>query len=193
MLLSVLLLERILIMILTYGECIVRFKTDYNIKKEIKAGRLFQIEKGFYTDENHCLDVALISVKYPRAIFTSESAYYYYGLTDVIPDHFHLATLRTDSRIKDTMIHQYFVNDSLFNVGKTSMIYHGTQIAIYSKERLLVDLIRQKKKLPYDYYKEIIGNYRRIVDELDFFLIEECTKKLRNCDSILEAIELEVL
>ena len=180
-------------MILTYRECIDRYGTDYKIKKEIKAGRLFRKEKGIYTDEKRCSDIALISARYPRAIFTGESAYYYYGLSDVIPEQFHLATLRTDSRIKDLEIRQYFVNENLFGLGKTVMTYHGTQIAIYSRERLLVDLIRQKNKLPYDYYKEIISSYRRIVEELDFFLVEECAEKLRNCESILTAIELEVL
>lgn len=180
-------------MIWTYGECIERYGTDYKIKKEIEAGRLFRKEKGIYTDEKHCSEVAVITARYPRSIFTGESAYYYYGLTDVIPEHFHLATLRTDSRIKDSSIRQYFVNEDLFELGKTKMTYHGTQIAIFSRERLLVDLIRQKNKLPYDYYKEIIRSYRRIVEELDFFLVEECVEKLRNRESILKAIELEVL
>lgn len=33
-------------MLLTYKECIKRYGTDYRIKKEIEAGRLFQKEKG---------------------------------------------------------------------------------------------------------------------------------------------------
>ena len=180
-------------MILSYKECLERYGTDYKIKKEIQAGRLFQKEKGLYTDERLCSDIALITVKYPRAIFTGESAYYYYGLTDVIPDKFHLATLRTDSRIKDTSVRQYFMNENLFTLGKNSMDYHGVQIHIYSRERMLVELVRQKSRLPYDYYKEIIGNYRNIAEKLDFFLVEECAEKLRNRDSILNAIDLEVL
>lgn len=180
-------------MILTYEECIKRYGTDYKVKKEIEAGRLFQKEKGIYTDQKYCSDLSIVTVKYPRAIFTGESAYYYYGLTDVIPDCYHLATKRTDSRIKNLSIKQYFVNENLFDIGKVTMVYNGVQINIYSKERLLVDLIRQKHKMPYDYYKEIINSYRRIADELDYFQVEECVSQLRNRDSILKAIELEVL
>ena len=121
-------------MILTYRECIDRYGTDYKIKKEIKAGRLFRKEKGIYTDEKRCSDIALISARYPRTIFTGESAYYYYGLSDVIPEQFHLVTLRTDSRIKDSEIRQYFVNENLFGLGKTVMTYHVTQIAMDVKE-----------------------------------------------------------
>lgn len=180
-------------MILTYRECIDRYGSDYRIKKEIQAGRLFQKEKGIYTDEKFCSDIEIVVTKYPKAIFTGESAYYYYGLTDVIPDRFHLATLRTDSRIKDLSVRQYFVNENLFDLGKTAMTYHGTVLPIYSKERLLVDLIRQKRKIPYDYYKELISSYRRISEELDFFSVEECAAKLKQHGSIMKAIELEVL
>ncbi|MCQ2507423.1 MAG: hypothetical protein MJ097_01385 [Dorea sp.] len=180
-------------MLLTYKECIERYGTDYRIKKEIQAGRLYQKEKGLYSEHKFCSDIEFITTKYPRAIFTAESAYYYYGMTDVIPDSFHLATVRTDSRIKDGSVRQYFINKELFELGKTNMTYHGVQISIYSRERLLVDLIRKKNKLPYDYYKEIISNYRRIAEELDFFVVEECTANLRNRDSIMRTIELEVL
>ena len=180
-------------MILTYGECIERYGSDYKIKKEIQAGRLFQKGKGIYTDEKFCSDIEIIVAKYPKAVFTGESAYYYYGLTDVIPEQFHLATLRTDSRIKDPSVRQYFVNENLFDLGKTTVTTHGIEIPIYSKERLLVELIRQKSRIPYDYYKELIFNYRRIAETLDFFLVEECAAKLRQHDSIMKAVELEVL
>ena len=73
------------------------------------------------------------------------------------------------------------------------MNYQNIQISIYSKERLLVDLIRFRKKMPFDYYKEIIGNYRRIVDELDFFAIEDYTAMLKSGKKIMDTIQLEVL
>ena len=48
-------------------------------------------------------------------------------------------------------------------------IFHmGTlRISMYTKERMLVELLRKKNKLPFDYYKEILGNYRKIIYELD--------------------------
>ena len=104
----------------------------------------------------------MITVKYPRAVFTGASAYYYYGLTDVIPDCYNLATKREDTRIKDKQVHQVYVKDDLFEIGRYSMKYQNTEICIYSRERLLVDLVRFKNRMPFDYYKEIIGNYRRI-------------------------------
>ena len=43
------------------------------------------------------------------------------------------------------------------------------------KERMLVELIRYKSKLPYDYYKEIVLNYRRILPTLDVQEIQDLT------------------
>lgn len=180
-------------MILTYKECIEKYGSDYQIKKEMKAGKLFQKEKGYYTLKKSCSEIEMIITKFPRAIYTGESAYYYFGLTDVIPDKHYLATKRTDSRIKDENVRQVFVKDDIFEIGKTKMEYRGLMFSIYGQERLLVDLIRTKYKLPFDYYKEIIGSYRSRVESMDFFLIEEYASKFRTKKAIMNAIQLEIL
>lgn len=180
-------------MILTYKECIEKYGSDYQIKKEMKAGKLFQKEKGYYSLQKSCSEIEMIITKFPRAIYTGESAYYYFGLTDVIPDKHYLATKRTDSRIKDENVRQVFVKDDIFEIGKTKMEYRGLMLSIYGQERLLVDLIRTKSKLPFDYYKEIIGSYRSRVESMDFFLIEEYASKFRTKKAIMNAIQLEIL
>lgn len=180
-------------MLLTYKDCIMRYGTDYRIKKEIEAGRLFQKEKGIYSLQKSCSEIEIIIAKYPRAIYTGESAYYYMGLTDVIPDEHVIATKRTDSRIKDTNVKQIFVKDDLFELGRIEKEYRGIKIPIYNLERLLVDLIRFKAKIPFDYYKEIISNYRDISETMDFFLVEMYASKFRSKKAIMNAIQLEVL
>lgn len=180
-------------MVFTYKECIETYGTDYKMKKEMQLGKLFQIEKGIYTDDKYCSELEVVSKKYPRAVYAGESAFYYHGLTDVIPEKHVLATLREDSRIQDDNVRQIFVKKELFLVGKTKMSYNGHCINIYSRERLLVDMLRSKSKYGYDYYKEVIRNYRYISEELDYFLIEEYAKHFRNSAKIMEAIQLEVL
>lgn len=180
-------------MILRYKECIEKYGSDYMMKKELAAGRLFQKSKGIYSDVQNCSEIAYIVAKYPRAIFTGESAFYYYGLTDVIPDKYVLATKRSDSRMKSENIRQVFVKNDIFEIGKSTIEYRGVTINIYSLERLLVDIVRQKKKIPFDYYKEVIGNYREIAYKLDFFAVETYAGKFRTNKSIMNAIQLEVL
>ena len=175
-------------MILTYRQCLEKYGTDYRIKKVIEAGILFQKEKGLYSDKKICSELELMTAKYPRAIFAGSSAYYYYGLTDIIPDYYCLTTKREDSRIKDKRVKQSFVND-----GKCLIEYQSVKIPIYSRERLLVDLIRFRGRIPFDYYKDVIGSYRRIINDMDFFSMEDYAEKVKGGKKIMDAIQLEVL
>jgi hypothetical protein len=71
--------------------------------------------------------------------------------------------------------------------------YSGDDIQVFSKERLLIELIRNRNKLPFDYYKEIISSYRRLIDELDFMMVEEYAEKLPRTKAVMETIQMEVL
>lgn len=180
-------------MILTYKQCIEKYGSDHLLKKEIAEGRIFQQEKGIYSLNRSCSELDIISVKYPRAIFTGESAFYYHSLTDVIPDYYHLATVRTDARIKDQRVVQTFLKPDIFDMGKSKMQYHNTEITIYSLERMLIELMRFRSKLPFDYYKEIISNYRNRVERMDIAKVEEYAYSFRNADKMMDMIQMEVL
>ena len=47
------------------------------------------------------------------------------------------------------------------------MDHQGIDIRIYDLERLMVELIKYRSKLPYDYYKEIVRSYRERVYDID--------------------------
>jgi hypothetical protein len=79
------------------------------------------------------------------------------------------------------------------DIGVEIKKYSGDDIRVFSKERLLIELIRHRNKLPFDYYKEIISGYRRLTDELDFMTIEEYAEKLPRTKAVMETIQMEVL
>ncbi len=180
-------------MLFSYKECLDKYGSDYQIKKELAENRLFKIEKGIYSDTKYCHDFDLFSFKYPDAVLTGISAYYYYDLTDFIPLKYNLATRRNYNRIKDKNVKQNFVNDDIFDIEIEKLEKNGSSMNIYSRERLLVDLIRYKNKIPFDLYKEIINNYRKIIYELDFLKVLDYCDKFKNGDKISDAIQLEVL
>ena len=70
-------------MLFSYKECLDKYGSDYQIKKELAENRLFKIEKGIYSDNEYYSDLELISFKYPEAVFTGVSAYFYYDLTAI--------------------------------------------------------------------------------------------------------------
>lgn len=180
-------------MLLTYNQCMEKYKTKYYLKKAVELEELFYIEKGVYSDVRYVPELQVISFKYPNAIFTMDSAFYFYDLTDVIPDKYYLVTGRGAAPIADKRVKQIFENSLSLNDGAVEMEREGTRIRIYSKERMLVELIRNKNKLPFDYYKEIIVNYRKILDMLDYRAIENYAYAVPKTGMIMDTIRKEVM
>lgn len=179
-------------MLYNYNEMLTKYKDDYNIKKAVKNKEIFKVEKGLYSSKKnvHYLDV--ISKKYPYAVISGHSAYYYHNLTDVIPKKIILCTDRHSTRITNSKIKQIQMKDELYRLGKTIIEYEGSVLNIYDKERLLIDLARNKNKIGYDLYKEIINNYRNISDSINVSKIEEYLTFFKNADNIFEIIQNEV-
>ena len=180
-------------MLLTYQECLDKYGSDYQIKKEIGSGALFMKEKGIYSTKRNVSEIDVIMHKYPKTVCTGKSAFYYHSLTDMIPDYYHLATRRTDTRIKDSRVIQSFLKDEILDVGITEIQYNNSSIRIYDKERMLIELMRFKSKIPMDYYKEIIGNYRKLSFELDFGIVEVYADLFKNGSKLMNMIQMEVL
>ena len=179
-------------MILTYSDCIDRWKTDYMVKKAVEEGTLFQIEKGIYSDAPDVSTLAVISKKHPNAIITMDTAFYYHGLTDVIPDEYYLATDKHSAAIIDPRIRQIYVKSDILNIGVTNMQRRDATFKIYDRERMLIELLRYKNKLPYDYYKEILGNYRNLIYELDIERVQEYAATFPKSKTISALLDAEV-
>ena len=114
-------------------------------------------------------------------------------LEKYVPDFYYVATPKNTRKISDERVKQFYENSEAFDMGKTKMNYDGVDIVIYDKERLLVELIRNKRKFSFDFYKEIIASYRRIVHELDMTLVAEYAYELPKTNAIIETLRLEVL
>jgi len=160
-------------MLLTYSDAVKSYGSEYSLRKALSANELTKITRGLYSIDDNPSDLALIMAKYPNAIFTMDCAFYYHGLTDVVPEIWHLATRRNATRIKSSNIRQYFELASYFGIGKMDMVYDGAVIRVYDKERMLIELAKNRNKLPFDYYKEIVQSYRRIADDLDMGKLDD--------------------
>lgn len=179
-------------MIYSYKEVLQKYGSRYNIKKALKNKDIYKIDKDIYSEKSLINPLILYSKKYPYAVITMDSAFYYYNLTDVIPNKIYLATPRNARIIKNQKIEQIFMDKSILNVGKTTVKVNNEDVYMYDKERLLIELIRKRKQIPFDYYKEIVANYREIVDELDMYKIEQYLSLFKNDLNISEALQREV-
>jgi len=180
-------------MLLTLKEALAEYGSYYALRKKIAACELFKIESGLYSDRDEYVPgERLIQKKFPNAVFTMESAFLYHGLTDVVPDEYSLATPARSSALADRRIKQYYVPANTIDIGKTEMEYAGTKIVVYDLERMLIELMRYRGKLPYDYYKEVVGNYRSNIDRLYPAKVDEYLESFPRREAISRQLDLEV-
>ncbi len=167
-------------MIYTTKEILKIYKTRYNLSKALKARKIFKLDHDVYSDDEFVDPMIIASKKYPHGIITMDSAFYHYDLTDVIPNKAFLATNRNSNTINNDNIVQIWVSKEKLDQGKEEINIDGNIVNIYNKERLLVELVRKRNQMPFDYYKEIILNYREIADELDMYKIEQYIALYKN-------------
>ena len=176
-------------MIYTAKELVKKGDTQYSIRNKVSSGKLFLLEHGLYSDEeNPYVDETYISKKYPNAILTGLSAFYFYGLTDHIPDKFYLSTEQHSFPIRRDDVSQSYQDSSFFAVGKTKMKYEGGTIVIYDLERMLIELLRLKEKYPPELYYEVLNSLRKNKDRLDFYKINKYLKRFNNGGSLSKKI-----
>lgn len=102
-------------------------------------------------------------------------------------------TGQKDAPIHDTRVQQIYTRSDLLPLGCVEQEYDGTTIRIYDKERMLIELLRNKNKMPHDMYKEILYNYRRIIDSLEIWRIQEYAEIFPKSKMIKRAFREEVL
>ena len=180
-------------MIKTFTDCINEYGSQYRLTKALISKEIFKIEDGIYSDCEIVPEIAVIAKKYPHAIITGEYAFYYYGMTDVIPDRYSLATKANAAKITDSRVFQIYIQDDIFELGVQTIDIEGYEIHIYDKERMLIELLRRKNKIPYDLYKEILNKYRTSVQTLQIWRIQEYADIFPKSRKIKKALDEEVM
>lgn len=180
-------------MILSFKECLKKYEGRYQFEQLVRGGGLYKVASGLYSDKKDCSEIEILLAKYPRAVVTLQSAYSYYELSDSIPEAFHLATDRDATKINDDQVIQHFMPKGTIEIGVVSCRFLNDNVSrIFDKERLLIETARNKTKLPYDLYKEVIESYRRIKDTLYPSKLTDYLESFPKKDSLLRTIESEV-
>jgi len=180
-------------MIKKYSDYIREYGSQYKFDKAVSLGEIYKIEEGIYSDFKNVPEIGIVTTKYPNAIIAGESAFYYHGLTDVIPNKYHFATKEKASRINDDRIFQIYEKDNIYNLGVEIVEVDGIKVKMYDKERMLVELLRNKNNMPYDLYKEILLKYREIISTLEIWRIQEYAEIFPKSKMIKKAFDEEVM
>lgn len=179
--------------LLSYAEAIEQCGSEYQLTKAVSDGLLIREESGIYSTEPTVSELAIVMKKYPKAILAGEYAFFIHGLTNLIPEKYDLATPSKSAKLRDSRIHQIYMNEDIFSLGVMEKEIDGYVIKIYDKERMLIELLRNKNSMPYDLYKEIIMNYRECIHELELWRIQEYASTFPKSKMISKALDTEVL
>lgn len=179
-------------MVSYYSELLGNGLNRGQIENKVKNGELYKISRGLYSNQKLTNELEIITKKYPNAILTLNSAFFYYDLTDKIPEYYYLATDRKSKKISDKKVKQIYTKKELLNIGATKEIIDGVTVNIYDKERMLIELIRYKTKLPFELYKEVINSYRKIKNDINFIKLSDYAQSF-NSAYIMKTIEMEVM
>lgn len=179
-------------MLSSHKELLETLKSDVAIAKAVADKRIFKVSRGIYSDKPYAPFVEIARKRYPDAVVTMESAFFYQGLTDVIPEVLHLATDRKASRIADKRICQHFVPSELLHLGEIEIVYNSSKVLTYDLERLVIEVVRMRSKLPFDFYKEVISSLRSRTHEMYPAKIDDYLQYFTYREAILDIIRKEV-
>ena len=155
------------IMIYMHNDFIKRGYKDYHIKRLMKEGKLYFIEKGVYSTKKEINYFEYIVKKHPNAIINLWTACYCYGFLKENKKPYVIATKQKDRKIKNDNLKQIFMSDDLYHLGINILKFEGVQIKTFDIERLLIEVVRNKPNIDYEVYKEITESYRKLKNLLN--------------------------
>lgn len=180
-------------MISIYKELIYEGYSDSKIKEMIEEKKLYKIEKGIYSDTTDYSYIEYINKKYPNSIFTLDTALYIYGFIDKEPLLYTLATQHKAKVIKNEKVKQYFITNSLFELGKIKYRYNNIEINIYDKEKLLIEFIKNRNNYESQYYEYVINQFKKHNSQININKIYEYIEYYKHNEKLILELEEKIL
>ena len=151
------------------------------ILREAKEGEIIKVRNGVYaTLETLVGGMIDIDAIVPDGILCLYSAWLYYGMTTQIPDAYYVAIerkrkVRLPEAIDITLVYQ---KQDLLDIGRTTAIIDGIEVAIYNRERCLCDAIKYRNKIGIDVMAEILNSYLSYPQK-NLSILQQYAKELR--------------
>ncbi|MGN1012990.1 MAG: type IV toxin-antitoxin system AbiEi family antitoxin domain-containing protein [Clostridia bacterium] len=115
-----------------------------------EEGIIERIDRGIYVTKDFKYDeYYLFQLKYPKAIFSYNTALYFYEMTERTPVKMDVTVYReyNPHRFKD-LVNVYKVSKELYNLGVTEKKSpQGMKVKTYNLERTVCDIIKDKDSL----------------------------------------------
>ena len=159
------------------------------------AGYLDRVRHGYYqmAEQNEATEEQMLAALIPQGIVCVESALFHYGYSDFAPRKWSVAVPRTISRTKldvDALpLQTYFVQQDLYELGKTTGDFHGVTLPVYDRERTICDCFKYRSRLDTELFSKALNAYandpQKNLSNLSIY-----AKKLRVYKKAIELMEV---
>ena len=162
-----------------------------DIIKLCKEGYLTRVRQGYYrlTSNSYTSEEQMIKTLIPEGIVCVESALFHYGYSDFTPRKWSIAVPRTISRkkldIDGVPIQTYYVQKSLYEIGKTVDDFSGVILSVYDRERTICDCFKFRSRIDSETFNKALNAYAND-EKKNLGRLSEYAKKLRVYNKVME-------
>ena len=161
------------------------------IIKLCNEGYLTRVRQGYYrlADDSYSAEEQMIKTLIPEGIVCVESALFHYGYSDFTPRKWSIAVPRTISRkkldIDSVPIRAYYVQKSLYEIGKTEDLFSGVDLSVYDRERTICDCFKFRSRLDSETFNRALNAYAND-EKKNLSRLSDYAKKLRVYNKVME-------
>ena len=117
----------------------------------VAEGKLERVDRGVYVSIDAIEDEMFsMQTKYPKLVFSHETALYLHGLTDRTP-FMYSASVPSGYKVVESVAERfkiYYIKKDLHELGvETVQSSHGNPVKTYNIERTICDLIRSRNRI----------------------------------------------
>lgn len=159
------------------------------------AGYLDRVRHGYYqmAEQSDATEEQMLATLIPQGIVCVESALFHYGYSDFAPRKWSIAVPRSVSRAKldvDALpVQTYFVQQDLYELGKTTGNFHGVTLPVYDRERTICDCFKYRSRLDTELFSKALNAYANDPQK-DLNSLSTYAKKLRVYKKVIELMEV---
>ncbi len=152
----------------------------------VDEGKLRRVKNGYYTAcSTEYSEEQLIATMYPDGVLTMESALYCFGYLKKKPLGWSIAISKNTSKsrfkVEYPVVEPFYTEDDVLSLGVEEIPFSDGTMKIYSRDRLICDVIKYQERVDREDFKEALRSYidddKKDVSKLLSYAIERKVRK----------------
>ncbi len=153
-----------------------------------------RVKHGYYRlSDSNISEEQILSTLLPDGIVCVQSALFHYSYSDYAPREWNVAVPRTISRSKlkidEVPIKAYYIQNELFEIGKTTAGFNGFTLNVYDRERTICDCFKYRNQLDSEIFNKAINAYIAD-DKKNLANLSKYAKQLKVYKKVTELMEV---